>query len=143
MTTITEFEEDPNGEDFAGYRWRDGKKRSATDENFERQVESYINDGKVRGGSDNAEKSLVRTRMSELDSEFTNWLAGSPHADELEEQYNNTFNNWIKPDFDGSDLGLEGVSGAVNFFLIKMQQFAVTVQTGMGSSPLAQALVKP
>lgn len=116
MTTITEFEEDPNGKDFAGYRWRDGKKRSATDEAFERQIESYINDGKVRGGSDNAEKSLVRSRVRALDDEFTNWLAGSPYADELEEHYNNTFNSWIKPEFDDSDLGLDGVSGAVNFF---------------------------
>ncbi|HCG7330457.1 TPA: Eco57I restriction-modification methylase domain-containing protein [Vibrio parahaemolyticus] len=116
MATITEFEEDPNGADFAGYRWRDGKKRNVTEESFERQIESYINDGKVRGGSDNAEKSLMRSRMRALDDEFTNWLAGSAHSDELEAQYNNTFNNWIKPDFDGSDLGLEGVSGAVNFF---------------------------
>lgn len=114
--TVTDFKEDPNGKDFAGYRWRDGKKRNATDEAFERQIESYINDGKVRGGSDNVEKSLVRSRMRALDDEFTNWIAGSPYADELEEHYNNTFNSWIKPEFDDSDLDLDGVSGAVTFF---------------------------
>ncbi len=116
MTTIAEFKEDPNGKDFAGYRWRDGKKRNAQDEAFERQIESYINEGKVRGGSDNVEKSLVRSRMRALDDEFTNWLAGSPYAEELEELYNNTFNSWIKPEFDDSDLELDGVSGSVKFF---------------------------
>ena len=110
-----QFVQSETGTQFSGYRWRDGKKRNASDEAFERQIESYINEGKVRGGGDNAEKSLVRSKIRSIDDEFTNWLAASDHSDELEEQYNNTFNNWIKPEFDGGDLGLEGVSGAIEF----------------------------
>lgn len=116
IVTERSFIADPNGTSFSGYRWRDGKKRSATDESFERQIESYINDGKVRGGGDNVEKSMVRSRIRDLDDEFSNWIASSEHSDELEAQYNATFNNWIKPEFDSSDLGLEGVSGAVSYF---------------------------
>ncbi|QFT40027.1 MULTISPECIES: SNF2-related protein [unclassified Vibrio] len=113
--TQVEFTEDPNGKDFSGYRYRDGREMKSPDEAFERQIESYVNDGQVRGGNSNADKSLMRSRISQLDDEFSNWLAASDYSDELELRYNDTFNSWIKPEFDDSPLGLNGVSGAIEF----------------------------
>ncbi|MDF4886701.1 SNF2-related protein, partial [Vibrio parahaemolyticus] len=41
--------------------------------------------------------------------------ASSDHSEYLEQVYNNTFNGWIKPEFDDSPLTLNGVSGAIEF----------------------------
>lgn len=100
---------------FTGYRTRDGQKRNNQEENFERQIESYINDGSVRGGAGNAGKAAVRDQIRALDDDFTNWLASSDYADQLEELYNNVFNGYIEPEYDTESLELEGVSGAIEF----------------------------
>lgn len=116
--TYTEFIEDPNGEEFSGYRFRRGDKRNNKDEKFERQIESYINYGKVQGGTGkkaDLAKSLVRSEIHGLDETFTNWLKGSDYADQLETIYNNLFKTWVKPEFDTSPIPLEGTSGAIEF----------------------------
>ncbi|EGQ7810365.1 DEAD/DEAH box helicase family protein [Vibrio parahaemolyticus] len=112
-----QFDPTYRGEDavFSGYRFRDGKKRNATDEAFERQIESYINDGAVRGGAGSAGKAAVRDQMRQLDSDLTDWAASGDYADRLEDQYNNVFNGYIEPEHDTGDLELTGVSGAIEF----------------------------
>ncbi|MGI3093886.1 SNF2-related protein [Vibrio diabolicus] len=110
-----DFVADGDGDTFTGYRWRDGKKVSSQDEAFERQVESYLNNGSVRGGSDNEQKAIVRERMRNLDRDFTNWCASSVYADELEGDYNDAFNGWIEPTYETTSIDLEDVSGAIKF----------------------------
>ncbi|HHX8374133.1 TPA: SNF2-related protein [Vibrio alginolyticus] len=122
-----DFVQSESGQYLTGYRWRDGEwidgltrngvkgKAANSDERFERQIESYINYGAVRGGSKNEDKSLIREQMRRLDDEFSTWIASSDHSEYLEQVYNNTFNGWIKPEFDDSPLTLNGVSGAIEF----------------------------
>ncbi|HHY0551924.1 TPA: SNF2-related protein [Vibrio parahaemolyticus] len=112
-----QFDPTYRGEDavFTGYRFRDGQKRNAADEAFERQIESYINEGAVRGGAGNAGKAAVRDQIRQLDTDLTDWAASGDYADSLEETFNNVFNGYIEPEHDSGDLELSGVSGAIEF----------------------------
>jgi N12 class adenine-specific DNA methylase len=137
-----DFVTDERGTTFTGYRWRDGKKVSSQGEEFERQIESYLNSGAVRGGSDNEQKAIVRERMRNLDRDFTNWCASSVHADELEGQYNDMFNGWIEPSYEGTDIDLEGVSGAIKFMPYQNSTIRKHAADGNGILALGTGLGK-
>mgnify|MGYP000412750547 CR=1 FL=1 len=115
---IEYFDDTYRGADavFTGYRINEqGNKSSKPEEAFERQIESYLNAGAVRGGGSNAGKAAVRKQISLLDSQLTQWGNSGDFAEQLESTYNNTFNNYIEPDYDDSKLNLTGVSGAIEF----------------------------
>ncbi len=134
--TVIDFDESEDGEHLSGYRWRYGKKRSASAKDaFEFQVESYVNFGKVEGGSGNAGRAVVRERIRQLDKDFTSWIASSQYADELEAEYNQRFANWIEPKHDDSDLNLNAVSGSIK--MMKYQNEAIRKHSDDGCGILA------
>lgn len=130
-----DFVTDEHGEDFTGYRWRDGKKITSAEEAFERQVESYLNAGSVRGGSDNEQKAIMRERMRNLDRDFTNWCASSEHAEELQGLYNDNFNGWVEPTYETTSIELSGVSGAIK--LLPYQNSTIRKHAADGNGILA------
>lgn len=137
-----DFVTDQRGEVFTGYRFRDGKKISSPEEAFERQVESYLNAGSVRGGSDNEQKAIMRERMRNLDRDFTNWCASSVHADELQGMYNDNFNGWIEPTYETSDIELSAVSGAIKFLPYQNSTIRKHAADGNGILALGTGLGK-
>lgn len=78
---------------------------------------SFIDDnGQNKTITDNSATQLAKTKIDQIKNSFIEYLNQlSPSAkNELEEKYNRMFNNYVKPDYDGShlsfsDLNLKGL----------------------------------
>lgn len=100
---------------FSGYNFRDGKKRSSANEQFERQIENYLNGTTVRSNT-SAGTSAYKTRIKDLERDFAIWIRQHDDIDGIVNLYNDKFNGYIPIEHSGEPLGLESVSGdIVNF----------------------------
>lgn len=87
---------------------------------FERQLEHYMN-GKSIGhnvrdkGSKTAEERTkdFRETVNALEEQFRYFMQSHPGFADIERVYNLTFNNYVQPDYDDSDLGLIETSGQI------------------------------
>jgi len=89
-------------------------------DDFTRQLSHYMN-GKSIGfnvkekGGETAESRIERYRelASGLEEQFMHFMQSRQDFSDIERTYNTTFNNYVQPDYDTGDLGLEGVSAQV------------------------------
>jgi N12 class adenine-specific DNA methylase len=122
-----------NGDDglFSGYQLRDGKKRSSTNEQFERQIENYLNGLPVRS-SDAAAASAYKSRIKDLEAEFGIWIRQHDDIDPITNLYNDKFNGFIPIEHSGAPLGLENTSGEIVNFDYQCSEIRRLSETGGG-----------
>ncbi|NYU08092.1 hypothetical protein A8O28_04515 [Enterobacteriaceae bacterium CCUG 67584] len=97
---------------WSGYGVRDGKKRSNANEQFERQLENYLNGVTVRSG-DAAGAAAYRERIKGIEDQFAVWLRQHDDIDKLADLYNDSFNGFVNFDHSDADLQLDGISGRI------------------------------
>lgn len=97
---------------WSGYGVRDGKKRSNVNEQFERQLENYLNGIAVRSG-DAAGAAAYRERIKGIEERFAIWLRQHDDIDKLADLYNDSFNGHVAFEHSDADLELEGISGRI------------------------------
>lgn len=101
----------PNGQ------WRNANKPRS---DFERQLAEYMNGKSIghnvreKGGVSAAERTdRFREQVNALEEQFKFFMQSHGDFADIERAYNVTFNSYVKPDYDDSDLGLEGLSGQI------------------------------
>ncbi|MDH0348150.1 SNF2-related protein [Aeromonas dhakensis] len=97
---------------WSGYGVRDGKKRTSANEQFERQLENYLNGVAVRS-SDAAGAVAYRQRIKGIEEQFAVWLRQHDDIDLLADLYNDSFNGHVPFEHSDADLELEGISGRI------------------------------
>lgn len=97
---------------WSGYGVRDGKKRTNTNEQFERQLENYLNGIAVRSG-DAAGAAAYRQRIKGIEEQFGVWLRQHDDIDRMVDLYNDSFNGHVAFEHSDADLELEGISGRI------------------------------
>lgn len=110
-------EDDYDGKDgvFTGYQLRtvNGKggvaefKKANNSDGFLNQLENYLNGVKPRG----PKASDYLARIASLEGSFNDWLKSHPDVDEVVNDYNDAFNNYIPFEHSSESLSLEGLSG--------------------------------
>lgn len=134
---------------WSGYGLRDGKKRTNVNEQFERQLENYLNGAPVRSG-DAAGAAAYRERIKSLEEQFGIWLRQHDDIDQLVDLYNDTFNGFVPFDHTDAPLLLEGISGRVEPFgyqssgvrrLSEDGRGVLAFGTGLGKTATAYSLV--
>ena len=97
---------------WSGYGVRDGKKRTNTNEQFERQLENYLNGIAVRSG-DAAGAAAYRQRIKGIEDQFGIWLRQHDEIEQMVDLYNDSFNGHVAFEHSDADLELEGISGRI------------------------------
>jgi SNF2 family DNA or RNA helicase len=122
----------PNGEWVIGEY---AKKRS----DFARQLEHYMNgksighDVRDKGGLSAAERIAgFREQVNALEEQFKYFMQSHPDFAEIERVYNATFNNYVRPEYDTADLGLEGMSGRIKLHWYQNQGVRQLSEQGTG-----------
>lgn len=134
---------------WSGYGLRDGKKRTNVNEQFERQLENYLNGAPVRSG-DAAGAAAYRERIKSIEQQFATWLRQHDDIDQMVDLYNDTFNGFVPFDHSDAPLLLEGISGRVQPFgyqssgvrrLSEDGRGVLAFGTGLGKTATAYSLV--
>ena len=108
MRTVKEWVQDPENP-FGSFRILGGKKPAG----FDLQFENYMNGKPIRGGKDDDDGDLKKQYYDNIKNfreTFNMWMQQQPNIDELAEQYNMKFNAFLPPEYEMTDLGLQGVS---------------------------------
>lgn len=142
-----------NGADgvFSGYGIRDGKKRTSQNEQFERQLENYLNGLTVRS-ADAASAAAYRARIGDIEKQFAVWIRQHDDIEKLTDLYNDKFNGFVAFDHHDGDLELgdDYLSGKVVPFgyqcsgvrrLSEDGRGILAFDTGLGKTPSALVLV--
>lgn len=116
---------------FSGYTMRDGKKRSNANEQFERQLENYLNGLPVRS-SDASAASAYKSRIKDVEAEFAVFLRQHDDIDKLVNLYNDKFNGFIPIEHSGAPLGLKNTSGEIVNFDYQCSEIRRLSETGGG-----------
>lgn len=116
---------------FSGYTMRDGKKRSNVNEQFERQLENYLNGLPVRS-SDASAASAYKSRIKDIEAQFAIFLRQHDDIEKLVDLYNDKFNGFIPIEHSGADLGLKNVSGEIVNFDYQCSEIRRLSETGGG-----------
>jgi len=136
---------------FSGYGIRDGKKRSNQNEQFERQLENYLNGVTVRS-SDAAAAAGYRARIADIEKRFAIWIRQHDDVQKLTDLYNDKFNGYVPFDHHDGDLELgdDYLSGKVVPFgyqcsgvrrLSEDGRGILAFDTGLGKTASALSLV--
>jgi SNF2 family DNA or RNA helicase len=87
---------------------------------FNRQLEYYMNGksigfnvGDTQAISADNQKADLRNQIAALEEQFKYFMQSHPEFSDIERNYNVTFNHYVTPEYDDSDLGLTETSGAV------------------------------
>jgi N12 class adenine-specific DNA methylase len=116
---------------FSGYQTRGGKKRNNTHEQFERQIENYLNGLPVRS-SDAAAASAYKSRIKDVEADFAIWLRQHDDIDQLVNRYNDKFNGFIPIEHSGAPIALKNVSGEIVNFDYQCAEIRRLSETGGG-----------
>lgn len=116
---------------FSGYTMRDGKKRSNAQEQFERQLENYLNGLPVRS-SDAAAASAYKARIKDIEAQFAVFLRQHDDIDKLVDLYNDTFNGFIPVAHSGAPLNLTNISGEIVNFDYQCSEIRRLSEAGTG-----------
>lgn len=79
-------------------------------EKLDKQLGNYLNGKGIGGG---AKAREYREQVAQIEQDFNNWMRQHDDIDDLVDHYNDTFNGYLPHEFDESDLGLTGLSGAI------------------------------
>ncbi|MGL5630114.1 MAG: SNF2-related protein [Plesiomonas shigelloides] len=119
-----------------------------SDENFERQLEKYLNGKKAR--SNTREMTVVyNERIADLEARFDTFIRQHPDFEQVVEQYNSTFNGYIPFEHSDAPLNLKEISGnrvPFNFQNAGVRRLSedgrgiLGFGTGMGKTTTALAL---
>ena len=82
------------------------------DKGFPKQLMNYLSGGSVTSSKQEKIKEY-KDQVQALEEQFRIFMQQHEDIDEITEQYNQKFNGYIVPDYDGSDLELKGVSPRV------------------------------
>ncbi|WCH25188.1 helicase-related protein [Aeromonas salmonicida] len=133
---------------WSGYSTRGGKKRTNANEQFERQLENYLNGVTVRSG-DAAGAAAYRDRIKGIEERFAIWLRQHDDVDKLADLYNDSFNGHVAFEHSDADLELEGISGRIVPFGYQCSGIrrasedgrgTLAFGTGLGKTPTALGL---
>lgn len=97
-----------------GYRFDDtGKDLATAAESFARQIENHINGRRV-ASNEKFRTAAIKAEIADLDARFRDWIQLNNKTADIEQKYNDTFNQNVAQSFDDGDLGLEGLTGHIN-----------------------------
>lgn len=106
---------------------------------FPNQLEHYMNGRSIghnvrEKGGESADERIARFReqINALEERFGHFMQTHNDFGEIERAYNLTFNNYVAPDRDTSDLGLEGVSPQVKLHWYQNQAVRQLSEEGTG-----------
>jgi hypothetical protein len=105
---------------------------------FARQLEYYMNGQSIAfrmAKTDDADKQRIndlRLQVNNLEEQFKYFMQSHADFKDIERSYNRTFNNYVKPDYDTSDLGLKTSSGKVKLHWYQNQAVRQFSETGTG-----------
>lgn len=115
---------------------------------FARQLEYYMNGQSIAfrmAKTDDADKQRIndlRLQVNNLEEQFKYFMQSHADFKDIERTYNRTFNNYVKPDYDASDLGLKGMSGKIKLHWYQNQAVRQFSETGTGIMGLEVGLGK-
>lgn len=130
-----ELDESYDGEDGTWYGYdsdgQGGKLKGRSNEQFERQLEHYLNDLPVRGaGLEGA--AVHMSRIKSLEEQFGTWLRQHDDCDSLVKLYNDTFNGYVPPEHSDAPLELTGLNAELTPFDYQNQAVRRLSEDGRG-----------